>query len=348
MVDLDHLLVFTTVARHRNISRAAEELHISQPAVTKQLKRLEESYRANFYKKGGRGVELTPAGRVFLNYARAALRQHERLKERLLAAGPQSRPESLTVGASQSPSLALLLSRLTAFKKRRPHVQVSLRTNNRTIIEKQVENAEVDVAVVNKPPSSRSLAAEPYLEEPFVAFVSSRHPLARKRRPSLKDFARVPLVVREGKGGKETSEQILAGLRRAGLNCEIGIRCESPEAVKMAVKRRLGLGILYKSTVEPDIREGVFRRVHLPGLNLIGKSFIVYHRQRPLSPHAREFLALLRKDHEELPQSKVAGAASGLKAAERGDGPPPVAAQPYGIADHEVARAALRALSRRW
>lgn len=305
MVDLDHFLVFATAAKHQNVSRAAEELHISQPAVTKQLKLLEENYQVNLYKKGGRGIELTDTGRIFLKYVKTTLKQHERLKEKLSAAASKTKAESLTVGASQSPSMFLLLSLLTLFRKRHPHVQVNLRTNNRTIIEQQVENSEVDVAVVNKPPPSRSLVAEPYLEEPFVAFVSRKHPLARKQRLTLKDFAHTLLVIREGKGGKETSEQILRELKKQGLNSEIGIRCESPEAVKMAVKSKIGVGILFKNTVAPDIREGVFKRIKLPGLNLVGKSFIVYHKYKPLSSHAREFLNLLRQGNERLRRLKA-------------------------------------------
>lgn len=297
-ITLDHFLVFATVAKHRNVSRASQELHISQPAVTTQLKLLGENYRVKLYKRGGPGIELTDAGRIFLKYVKAALRQQEKLKKKLSAAASETHFDSLTVGGSQSPSMASLLSLLKRFKTRHPRVQVNLRTNNRTAIEHQVENSEVEIAVVNKEPRSRFLSSEPYLDEPLVAFVCRKHPLARKQRPTLKDFADTPLVVREGKGGRETSNQILKELRSQGLNFEIGIRCESPEAVKMAVRSNLGVGILFKNTVEPEIRKGDFKLVKLPGLKLVGKTFIIYHKHRPLSSSAQEFLNLLRDQHQ--------------------------------------------------
>jgi DNA-binding transcriptional LysR family regulator len=295
VVTLDHFHVFAIVAKHRNVSRASEELHISQPAVTTQLKLLGENYHVKLYKRGGAGIELTDAGRIFLKYAKTTLKQHEKLKQKLSAAASGTTVESLTVGGSHSPSMSLLLSLLTIFKRRHPRVQVNLRTNNRTTIERQVENSEVEIAVVNKSPRSRFLLAEPYLDEPLVAFISKKHPLARKSRPTLKDFADIPLVVREGKGGRETSKQILKDLRKQGLNFEIGIRCESPEAVKMAVRSNLGAGILFKNTVEPEIRKGDFKPIRLPGLRLVGKTFIIYHKHRPLSSSAHEFLNLLRE-----------------------------------------------------
>ncbi len=73
------------------------------------------------------------------------------------------------------------------------------------------------------------------------------------------------------------------------------MRCESPDAVKMAVKKKMGVGILFKSVVEADVRRGDFKIIKMPGLNLIGKSYIIYHKDRPLSPNAQEFLALLRQ-----------------------------------------------------
>ena len=73
------------------------------------------------------------------------------------------------------------------------------------------------------------------------------------------------------------------------------MRCESPDAVKMAVKKKMGVGILFKNVVEADVRRGDFKIIKIPGLNLIGESYIIYPKDRPLSPNAQEFLALLRQ-----------------------------------------------------
>ena len=304
-ITLDHFLVFATVAKHRNVSRASQELHISQPAVTAQLKILAEYYQVKLYNRGGAGIELTDAGRIFLKYVKAALRQHEKLKQKLSAVPSSPRVDSLTVGGSHSPSVASLLALLKRFKSRHPRVQVNLRTNNRTTIEQQIENAEIEIAVVNKLPRSRFLQAETYLDEPLVAFVSRTHALAKKESPSIKDFAGIPLVLREGKGGRETSNQILRDLKQQGVDFEIGIRCESAEAVKMAVRSRLGVGILFENTVKPEIKKGDFKQIKLPGLTMVGKTFIIYHKQHPLSSFAQEFLHLLHERQQKIARAEA-------------------------------------------
>ena len=105
---------------------------------------------------------------------------------------------------------------------------------------------------------------------------------------------RVPIFIR---GGKGTTEGILRQLRDHGFDPGVAIRCDSPRGVKTAVQSKMGLGILYKDIVEPEIRRGDFKVIKLPGLNLEGESFIVFHRDKPLSANAGDFLALMRGRH---------------------------------------------------
>jgi DNA-binding transcriptional LysR family regulator len=153
---------------------------------------------------------------------------------------------------------------------------------------------EVDIAVINNAPSNRSLTLEPYRREPVAAFVSGNHPLSKKGAPTWRDLDRTPLIIRKPLGGRSTAQRLLRLIRAKGLKPKVSLRCDSPDAVKAAVKRKMGLGILFKETVEPEVRKGEFKIIKLPGFNLEGQSFIAYRKDRPLSPLAQDFLELLR------------------------------------------------------
>ncbi|MGE5820798.1 MAG: LysR family transcriptional regulator [Deltaproteobacteria bacterium] len=292
---LDDLRVFVAVAKHRNVTRASKELHISQPAVTKHLRLLEDSYNAKFYTRGGEGIELTQIGREFLRDVRTFLRHHERLQQKVRESISRSKTVSLTVGGSSSPSASLLPSLFAGFKKTHPHVQLNLRTGTKPTIERMVLNSEVDIAIINNASSNQSLTIEPYREEPLVVFASKRHPLAKKRRLAWQDFERVPLLIKKSTGTKGTTERFLQSLKKKGLKPNLAMRCDSPEMVKALVKRQMGAGILFRETVEPEIKKGEFKIIQLPEQNYEAKSFIVFRKERPLSNVAQEFLQVLRK-----------------------------------------------------
>jgi DNA-binding transcriptional LysR family regulator len=288
--------VFAIVAGYRNLTRASGDLHLSQPALTHQLKTLEAKYKTKLYRKVRNGIELTDAGKLVFKYATKVLRQHDGLKLRLSTTTAAMKVPSLTVGGSYSPSIALLPGLLTRFRKRHPGVQLNLTTDKKREIEKRIETSEVDIAVVTNPTPSQFLVVEPYRNEPLVAFVSSTHPLAGKRKLTLKDLIRIPLVIRDGKGGHGSTEQILKDLRKNGVSSEFAMRCDSPQAVKEAVRQNLGLGILFKTSIAADIRRGEFKKINLVGLELVGKSYIVYHKYKLLTPSAQAFLELLRRE----------------------------------------------------
>ena len=158
-------------------------------------------------------------------------------------------------------------------------------------------NSEVDIAIINNPPSNRSLAMEPYRREPIVAFVPATHPLAKKENLTWHDIAQCPLIVRRPLAPKGTAEPLLQEIRKNGVTPNIVLHCDSTEAVKAAVSKKMGVGILYRDTIELELRNGQFKILNLPGgHNLGGYSFIVYRNNEPLSASARDFLELLRKE----------------------------------------------------
>jgi LysR family transcriptional regulator, transcriptional activator of the cysJI operon len=292
---LDRFKVFAATAKYRSVTGASEALYITQPAVTKQLKALERDFNATLYKRNGRGIELTEAGQIFLEKVKKILRNYDSLIRTSRVHRSTGKVETLTIGGSYSPSAVLLPSLLARFEKSHPDVQLKLRTDNRPNIERLVFKGKVELAVVSNPTSNRHLSVEPYRTESLVAFVANNHPLSRKKHLTWDDLGRHGFVIREPLEGQGATAQFIRRLKNQGVKLRVVMQCESPEAVKVAVKRRMGVGILFKDVISDSLKNGEFRELTLPVERLEGKTFIVYHKSRPLSPLAQYFLSLLRQ-----------------------------------------------------
>ena len=301
-------MIFAAVARHRNLTRASQELRISQPGVSQQLKLLEGNYGIKLFKRSGRGVELTDAGRLFLSKITPILGQVDELNRSFDSKLPAPQAESLAVGGTHSTSAFLLPSLLAVFKKSRPEVGLTLRTGGRDAVERLVLTSEVELALVTGYPRFPQLDAERYRRERLVVFAAKNHPLARKRNITLRELGRVPLVIRGGKNLSSATESILRQNENQGLQLNIALRCESPESVKAAVREGIGVGILFEDAVTAEIRKNEFKALKVKDVKLEGESWIIYRRDKPLSSLAQEFLALLRKRRDkEQGSALVAG-----------------------------------------
>jgi DNA-binding transcriptional LysR family regulator len=137
-------------------------------------------------------------------------------------------------------------------------------------------------------------------------FVRANHPLARKKSVKLSDMLNQPMIIRGGKGISGTTEKALKQLCGQGLGINIVLRCDDPQAVKAAVRQRMGVGIALEDTVKAGVKSGEFKMLNVPDLELAGESFIIYSRKRPLSPLAQEFLELLRSARQKTETPKLA------------------------------------------
>jgi len=161
-------------------------------------------------------------------------------------------------------------------------------------VERMVLKGEVELAVINNPPLNRHLTMEFFRLEPVVAFVTPRHSLARKKRLEWKDFQGVGCIVRKDQQGRGTVRDYMRYLRGQGFRPKVTMSFDTPAAIKEAVAGKTGVGILYRDSVAGDVKRGTFRLIKMPGNTYMGKSFIIYHKTRPLSPLAQEFFELLR------------------------------------------------------
>ena len=303
---LDRFKVFAAAARYRSVTRASEALHITQPAVTKQLKALERDFNANLYRRIGRGIELTEVGQAVLGKVKKILKSYNSLIPTSTASRSTAKVETLTIGGTYSPSASLLQSAMARFNESHPKAVLSLRTDNKVVIGGLVLNGDVDIAVLltEAPPNPR-LTMETYCLEPLVAFVHPQHPLAKEPRITWEELSRFGYVIRKRLGGTGATGQYIQELRKQGVYLKVVMRCDTPDGVKEAVRNKLGVGLLFRGSVENNIKRGEFKVIKLPGDACECTNYIVYHKSRPLSPLAQDFLTLLRQQRDRSIKSQI-------------------------------------------
>lgn len=238
----EQLLTFACLADTLNISHAAERLHLSQPAVSGQLKLLQESFGEPLYRRSGRGIALTPTGQALVQCARhlqqgyqqaMALRDTRRGMETGL----------LRIGASTTPASYLLPTLLVAYRRRYPGIELSIADGNSSDILERLP--ELDLAFVEgelPPRLPADVEVYPWQEDEVVAIVGSEHPLAGQQQASWAELGSHEFVMREtGSGVRKLVE---TAYEEAGISPRISIYLAGVEGIKQAVRAGLGVGFV--------------------------------------------------------------------------------------------------------
>jgi DNA-binding transcriptional LysR family regulator len=287
-VTLYQLKIFEAVARHLNITQASLELHASQPAISQQLKLVEEHYGAALLVRHSHGVKLTHKGRALLEAITPVLAQLDDIDRKFKGNQNRRNPQSLAIGGSHSISVRVLPNFLKAFKEKHPSVEFILAANDSAVIERHLFKSELDLAAITNPSYTEGLIYEPFDRMEVVAVCLPTYPVAGKTL-TIKELAEYPLLVKS----PSTIESVLTS---QGYKMNFTLRCEVSQAVKAGVRTGLGIGILYQDEVATPLAKGSLKLVNVPELRELGvKSWIAYDGRKPLSSIAQEFLALLRE-----------------------------------------------------
>jgi DNA-binding transcriptional LysR family regulator len=204
----------------------------------------------------------------------------------------------LRIGGTYSPSAKHLPSALAIFKKVHPDTKITFLTCPKAETEKLLEACKIDIAVIQSPSKSANLVLEPFAVNHLVFFSHPRHPLANKKSLDLLDLNGTAVIIRAGRG---TTEKFVQKLKSRGITLDVSLRCASPDAVKAAVRREMGIGILFHNLVEDELKKREFKELKLrTPITMVGNSFIVYRKKQPLLPAANEFLGVLRSMKDRL------------------------------------------------
>jgi DNA-binding transcriptional LysR family regulator len=261
------LKVFRAVAKHLNFRRAAEGLFLTQPAVTQQIKALEDEVGLPLFDRSGGRVALTASGKILLEYA-------EKLKataDEAVQALAQAHGEhggTLSVGASQTIGQYVLPMLLAGFLKENPRVQVKATSANTDEILAALTGHAVDIALIEGPAMRRDVVTEPFLQDRMVLVAPAGHEFA-EHRITLAMLAEAPLLMREqGSGSRRVVEQALekAGLR--GKDLRIAMTLDTTEGLLSAVEAGLGVTFVSVWSLRNQLVLGTLQVVEVEGLQL--------------------------------------------------------------------------------
>ena len=262
------LRVFRAVARHRNFRMAAEELLLTQPAVTQQIKALESELDAALFDRSGGKVSLTPAGEALLPYAdRLAVLANE-AREAVAAASGSTHAGSLTIAASQTIAQYLLPRLIAGFLKENPKVEIGLLSGNTQAVLEHLAEHRASIALIEGPAMRQDVRIEPFMPDQMVLVVPAGHEWA-SRKIDLAQLPEAPLLTRElGSGSRRIVEQAIekAGLRLRDLN--IRMTFDSTEGLLSAVEAGLGIAFVSRWAVRPQLALGTLRIAKVRGLEL--------------------------------------------------------------------------------
>ena len=289
-VQLTHLRALTAVARHASFSRAAGELGITQPAVSMQIRQLEDALGTPLLERVGKRAFPTRAGEVLLAHAGRAFREIDAGVEHVqqlrgVVAG------RIRVGTSNSISIYLLPPFLRRFRSRYPATELVVVTGNAPEIARAVVDNELDVGIVSLPLRARELSVTPFFDDELIA-IAPPGPRWRRRTITAGDLAREPLILFEAGG---TVRRVIDGwFHRAGAAPARPMELGNTEAIKKLVEAGLGLSVTSWFSVKADVRARLLSAIRLDPA-LVRKIGVVRRRDKPVTPALEAFLAGLEQ-----------------------------------------------------
>lgn len=288
-VTLRQLQIFERVARHRSISRAAETLHLTQPAVSMQLKQLEQQVGLPLSEQIGKKLFLTDAGAELAEHARRVLAQLADLESAMnqlrgLERG-QLRLAVVTTANYVAPRL------LAGFSEKNPGVHISLQVGNREAVLAALADNRTDLAITGQPPDDSDVVAHRFMDNPLVVIAAPTHRLARAGHVPLAQLRDEVLLVREaGSGTRAAMERFFV---ERGLAFRAGSELGTNEAIKQAVQAGLGLGLISAQTIELELETGRLVVLPVEDFPIMRHWYLVHRRQKRLSAAAQAFCTFL-------------------------------------------------------
>jgi DNA-binding transcriptional LysR family regulator len=293
---LRQLRIFEAVARHLSFSRAAEELHLTQPAVSMQVQALEELAGLPLTEQSGKKVRLTPAGEEVARQARRIALQLREASEALAAMQGVEAGRLMIGVVSTAKYFAPAL--LAEFRRRHPGVELRLLVNNRGTTVRQLAENEIDLAIMGEPPKEFETEAHAFAEHPLIFIAAPDHPLADKRRIDPQRLIGETLLIREqGSGTRSALERYLT---EHELSAENTMELGSNETIKQAVMAGLGIAFISEHTIGLERSAGCLVKLNVSDTPVKRSWYLVYRSDKRLMPAARAFVDFMAEDGARL------------------------------------------------
>ena len=275
MIENFRIHVFRVVAHHLNFSRAAEELLLTQPAVTQQIKALEDEFGVPLFDRGGGRISLTPGGNALLPFADKMKILSEEATAAVAGAYGQQAGE-LALGASQTIGQYLLPNFVAGFMHNNPKVRITACSGNTDAMLEALLEHKIHLALIEGPEHRKDLHIEPFMEDHMVLVVPASHEWAN-HEIKVSELANQPLLMREfGSGSRRVVEQALATAGLKAKDLKVSMELDSTEGLLSAVEAGLGVTFVSRWAVRNQISLGTLKLARVSGLKLSRKFSMVY------------------------------------------------------------------------
>jgi DNA-binding transcriptional LysR family regulator len=265
-LNLNHLAIVHAVAEEQSVSKAADRLMVSQPAVSKQLRALERQAGTPLFDRLPRGVRPTQAGALLADYAKRIFALAAEAEERLAELRGLERGE-LRVAASTTIAVYLLPPVFVAFRKAYPGVRLAVDIGNASDVEERLLAGRIDVALSEGEPNAEEFDARPFMTDELIAIAAPSHPLAKTKKPvKAAALCREPFIVREA--GSGTRAVVEHALRDRGLSVTPVMEVGSTIVIKRAVAAGVGVAFVSRLTCELELRSGTLAEIKTSDLKI--------------------------------------------------------------------------------
>lgn len=295
-ITLRQFKVFEAVARLLSYTRAAEELHLSQPAVSMQIKQMENNLDVALFEQIGKRIFLTESGEEVYHYSRIVDQQLEDMETALAnLKGLEKGKLRISVASTANYFIPILLG---TFCHRFSGVSVNLDVTNRKKLLSQLSENEIDLVVMGQPPENMGLIASPFMANPLVVVAPADHPLVEQKNIPLKRLEQETFLVREqGSGTRFAMERFFAA---NNINITTGMEIGRDEAIKQSVEAGLGLGLLSRDTLEMELALKKLIILDIEKFPILRHWYVVHRKGKRLSVVTQAFMNFLLNEAENI------------------------------------------------
>lgn len=299
-MDYDQLASFLEVARLQSFSRAAEKIYRTQPAISAQIRLLEQECGERLFDRSGKRVQLTQAGEILQRYAQKIIDLHRDALQAIAELNQTARGK-LQLGANEATCLYVLPKTFARFKQLYPLVQISIYRNFSHKIVQKVQEGAVEIGVVTLPQTAPNLEVLLVHRDEMQLVVPAKHPLAKHRSVTLEEIVQYPLIIPKTGRTRVVLDRLLRDKRN---EVQISMELASVETIKKFVGAGLGLTLLSRSYAQPEVAAGVLKVIPIEGIKLQRELGLIYRRDRYLSLPAKVFIEVVRASTH-LPQRET-------------------------------------------
>lgn len=297
-MNLKQLEAFYLVIKRGSFTKAAEELNVTQPAITIQVKALEKSLNLKLFQQVGKRIQLNEAGELLYQYAEKIFDLVSEAEEKMRDFKKLIRG-TLRIGTTKNYARYIMPSILSEFQKRFPRIKVILEEGNSESMAKSVAEMKNELAIIAQLNLDRKIRSRFFSTVEFVLVASPEHRFSKKEIVSLRELNGEPVILREK--GSGSREAILRKFQEYGIWPSVIIEASSLDFIVKYVKQNKAVSFMFQPDIQEELEMGTLRVIPLEEGNIIFFTDIIYHSERPLSPPGQAFLNMI----EELKRESI-------------------------------------------